>query len=376
MVKFLVYKDINMKNYLNFEKDVEKLEAEIEKLKDPYNEDGLSEVDTQKISITQAEVDEKLKDIYSKLDPWQITMVARHENRPKAKFFIDNLFSDFISLSGDRHYGEDKSVLAGFAKFNGVSVLVIGQEKGEDLETRIDRNFGMMRPEGYRKTIRLMKLANKFNIPIISFVDTPGAYPGVGAEERGQAEAIARSIECCMELKVPTLSVIIGEGGSGGAIALASSNKVIMLENAIYSVISPEGCATILWRDSKKMLDAAKAMKLSAKDLLELKVIDEIISEPLGGAHRDRDLILENVKNSLISNLENLLQKSSIEIINERKEKFLKIGRDRGFVSDKADPSNLTVRTSKINNVIKSKQIIFPTIVLLLILLALTLIFF
>jgi acetyl-CoA carboxylase carboxyl transferase subunit alpha len=376
MVKFLVYKDINMKNYLNFEKDVEKLEAEIEKLKDPYNEDGLSEVDTQKIAITQAEVDEKLKDIYSKLDPWQITMVARHENRPKAKFFIDNLFSDFISLSGDRHYGEDKSVLAGFAKFNGVSVLVIGQEKGEDLETRIDRNFGMMRPEGYRKTIRLMKLANKFNIPIISFVDTPGAYPGVGAEERGQAEAIARSIECCMELKVPTLSVIIGEGGSGGAIALASSNKVIMLENAIYSVISPEGCATILWRDSKKMLDAAKAMKLSAKDLLELKVIDEIISEPLGGAHRDRDLILENVKNSLISNLENLLQKSSIEIINERKEKFLKIGRDRGFVTDKADPSSLTVRTSKINNVIKSKQIIFPTIVLLLIILALTLIFF
>ena len=376
MVKFLVYKDINMKNYLNFEKDIEKLEAEIEKLKDPYNEDGLSEVDTQKIAITQAEVDEKLKDIYSKLDPWQITMVARHENRPKAKFFIDNLFSDFISLSGDRHYGEDKSVLAGFAKFNGVSVLVIGQEKGEDLETRIDRNFGMMRPEGYRKTIRLMNLANKFNIPIISFVDTPGAYPGVGAEERGQAEAIAKSIECCMELKVPTLSVIIGEGGSGGAIALASSNKVIMLENAIYSVISPEGCATILWRDSKKMLDAAKAMKLSAKDLLELKVIDEIISEPLGGAHRDRDLILENVKNSLISNLENLLQKSSIEIINERKEKFLKIGRDRGFVSDKADPSSLTVSTSKINNVIKSKQIIFPTIVLLLILLALTLIFF
>jgi acetyl-CoA carboxylase carboxyl transferase subunit alpha len=302
----------------------------------------------RKIAITQAEVDEKLKDIYSKLDPWQITMVARHENRPKAKFFIDNLFSDFISLSGDRHYGEDKSVLAGFAKFNGVSVLVIGQEKGEDLETRIDRNFGMMRPEGYRKTIRLMKLANKFNIPIISFVDTPGAYPGVGAEERGQAEAIARSIECCMELKVPTLSVIIGEGGSGGAIALASSNKVIMLENAIYSVISPEGCATILWRDSKKMLDAAKAMKLSAKDLLELKVIDEIISEPLGGAHRDRDLILENVKNSLINNLENLLQKSSREIINERKEKFLKIGRDRGFVSDKDDLSSLTVKTSKI----------------------------
>ena len=184
-----------------------------------------------------------------------------------------------------------------------MSVLVIGQEKGEDLETRIDRNFGMMRPEGYRKTIRLMNLANKFNIPIISFIDTPGAYPGVGAEERGQAEAIAKSIECCMELKVPTIAIIIGEGGSGGAIALASSNKVLMLENAIYSVISPEGCATILWRDPKKMLDAAKAMKLSAKDLLKLKVIDEIIEEPLGGAHRDRDIILNNVRETLTKNL-------------------------------------------------------------------------
>ena len=346
-----------MKNYLNFEKEVEKLETEIEKLKDPYNQDGLSEVDTQKISITQEEVDKKLKDIYSNLDPWQTTMVARHEDRPKAKFFIDNLFDDFISLSGDRYYGEDRSVLTGFAKFNGTSVLVIGQEKGEDLQSRMDRNFGMMRPEGYRKTIRLMKLANKFNIPIISFIDTPGAYPGVGAEERGQAEAIAKSIECCMELKVPTLAIIIGEGGSGGAIALASSSKVIMLENAIYSVISPEGCATILWRDPKKMLDAAKAMKLSAKDLLELKVIDEIITEPTGGAHRDRDLILKNVKESLVRNLESFLQKSYEEIINERKEKFLKIGRDRGFVSDKDDPGSLTTKNSKINNILKSNII-------------------
>ena len=210
--------------------------------------------------------------------------------------FLDNLFEDFISLAGDRYYGEDKSVISGFAKFNGQSVLVIGQEKGEDLESRIERNFGMMRPEGYRKTIRLMELANRFNIPIITFIDTPGAYPGVGAEERGQAEAIAKSIECCMKLKVPTLAVIIGEGGSGGAIALASSSKVIMLENAIYSVISPEGCATILWRDPKKMLDAARAMKLSAKDLYDLKIIDEIIQEHVGGAHRDRSLILKNVK--------------------------------------------------------------------------------
>ena len=198
-----------MKNYLNFETEIKDLENELEKLKDPYNQEGLSEVDTQKISSTQNEIDEKLKNIYSNLDPWQTTMVARHEDRPKAKFFIDNLFDDFISLSGDRYYGEDKSVLTGFAKFNGKSVLVIGQEKGEDLDSRIERNFGMMRPEGYRKTIRLMKLANKFNIPIITFIDTPGAYPGVGAEERGQAEAIARSIESCLKLKVPNISIII-----------------------------------------------------------------------------------------------------------------------------------------------------------------------
>ena len=286
-----------MKNYLNFESDIKNLEDELDKLKDPYNQSGLSEVDTQKISQIQNELDEKLKMVYANLDPWQTTMVARHEDRPKSKFFIDNLFEDFIPLSGDRFYGEDLSVLCGFAKFNGLSVLVIGQEKGEDLESRIKRNFGMMRPEGYRKTIRLMQLADKFNIPIISFIDTPGAYPGVGAEERGQAEAIAKSIECCMKLKVPTIAIVIGEGGSGGAIALASSNKVLMLENAIYSVISPEGCATILWRDPKKMLDAAKAMKLSAKDLLELEIIDEIIPEPSGGAHRDKDFILENVKN-------------------------------------------------------------------------------
>ncbi len=346
-----------MKNYLNFENEIKNLENEIEKLKDPYNQEGLSEVDTQKISSTQAELDEKLKDIYSNLDPWQTTMVARHEDRPKSKFFIDNLFEDFISLSGDRHYGEDKSVLTGFAKFKGNSVLVIGQEKGEDLNSRIERNFGMMRPEGYRKTIRLMNLANKFNIPIISFIDTPGAYPGVGAEERGQAEAIAKSIECCMELKVPTIAIIIGEGGSGGAIALASSNKVIMFENAIYSVISPEGCATILWRDPKKMLDAAKAMKLSAKDLLKLKVIDEIIPEPLGGAHRDRDAMLENLKISITQNLDYFKDLSPEEIANERKNKFLKIGRNDGFISSTEDLSSLTVKKNKFENILKSKKI-------------------
>ena len=358
-----------MKNYLNFEKDIKNLENEIEKLKDPYNQDGLSEVDTQKISKTQAELDKKLKDIYSNLDPWQTTMVARHEDRPKSKFLIDNLFEDFISLSGDRYYGEDKSVLTGFAKFNGNSVLVIGQEKGENLESRIERNFGMMRPEGYRKTIRLMNLANKFNIPVISFIDTPGAYPGVGAEERGQAEAIAKSIECCMELKVPTLAIIIGEGGSGGAIALASSNKVIMLENSIYSVISPEGCATILWRDPKKMLDAAKAMKLSAKDLLELKVIDEIIPEPLGGAHRDNELMLENIKNSISKNLDFYKNFSSVEIINERKNKFLKIGRNKGFMSSPEDLSSLTVKNNNFDKILKSKKMIIGSMVIGLILL-------
>ena len=337
-----------MKNYLNFETDIKSLEEELEKLKDPYNQGGLSEVNTDKITKTQEELDIKLKEIYSNLDPWQTTMVARHEDRPKSKFFIDNLFEDFISLEGDRYYGEDKSVIAGFAKFNSQSVLVIGQEKGDNLETRIERNFGMMRPEGYRKTIRLMELANKFNIPIISFIDTPGAYPGVGAEERGQAEAIAKSIECCMKLNVPTLAVVVGEGGSGGAIALASSSKVMMLENAIYSVISPEGCATILWRDPKKMLDAARAMKLSANDLLELKVIDEIIPEPTGGAHRDKNTILSNVRKSISKNLEFFKEMTPEEILGQRKNKYLKIGRGKGFITN---PENLSALENQVNNI-------------------------
>ncbi len=356
-----------MKNYLNFEADIKTLENELDKLKDPYNQGGLSEVDTNKISQTQEELDKKLKEIYSSLDPWQTTMVARHEDRPKSKFFIDNLFEDFISLAGDRYYGEDKSVITGFAKFNGKSVLVIGQEKGENLEARIERNFGMMRPEGYRKTIRLMELADKFEIPIISFIDTPGAYPGVGAEERGQAEAIAKSIECCMKLKVPNLGIIIGEGGSGGAIALASSSKVLMFENAIYSVISPEGCATILWRDPKRMLDAAKAMKLSAKDLLELRVIDEIITEPLGGAHRDRNLILNNVRESISKNLNSFQEMSPEEILDQRKNKFLKIGRNKGFISNPENLSNLDNNKNTIDQFLNNKKIIYFVVVLLLI---------
>ena len=356
-----------MKNYLNFETEIKDLENELDKLKDPYNQSGLSEVDTQKISETQSQLDDKLKSIYSNLDPWQTTMVARHEDRPKSKYLIDNLFEDFISLSGDRYYGEDKSVLAGFAKFRGRSILVIGQEKGDDLDSRIERNFGMMRPEGYRKTIRLMELADRFSIPIISFIDTPGAYPGVGAEERGQAEAIAKSIECCMKLKVPTISIIIGEGGSGGAIALASSNKVLMLENAIYSVISPEGCATILWRDPKKMLDAAKAMKLSAKDLLKLEIIDEIIDEPIGGAHRDKILILENLRKSISKNLEYFDEKSKDEIFNERKNKFLRIGRNRGFISNLDDLSSIKFKSNKFDQLLKFKKNTLFVIIILFI---------
>ena len=358
-----------MKNYLNFETEIKNLETELNHLKDPYNQSGLTEVDTKKISKIQEELNDKLKLIYSNLDPWQTTMVARHEDRPRSKYFIDNLFENFISLSGDRHYGEDKAVLSGFAKFNGESVLVIGQEKGDNLESRIDRNFGMMRPEGYRKTIRLMELANRFKIPIISFIDTPGAYPGVGAEQRGQAEAIAKSIECCMKLNVPTIAIIIGEGGSGGAIALASSNRVIMLENAIYSVISPEGCATILWRDPKKMLDAAQAMKLSAKDLLKLKVIDEIVPEPIGGAHRDKDLILENVRLSISNNLKEFREMDPSKIVDDRKNKFLKIGRHKGFIDNPEDLSSLNSQENQIKNFYESKKkIIFISIGSILIL--------
>ena len=364
-----------MKNYLNFENDIKNLESEIEKLKDPYNQSGLQEVDTKKIAQIQLEIDEKLKNVYSNLDHWQTTMVARHEDRPKSKFLIDSIFEDFIPLSGDRFYGEDKSVITGFARFKNQSVLVIGQEKGDDLDGRIERNFGMMRPEGYRKTIRLMKLADKFNIPIISFIDTPGAYPGVGAEERGQAEAIARSIECCMKLNVPTLAVIIGEGGSGGAIALASSSKVVMFENAIYSVISPEGCATILWRDPKKMLDAAKAMKLSAKDLLDLEIIDEIISEPLGGAHRDHNLMVENLKNSIEKNLDFFKSMTSEEIFKHRKNKFLKIGRGKGFVTNVDGLSSLKPIKSNPLQYLKSKIFLFISIGVGLIILTLAALF-
>jgi len=322
-----------MKNYLEFERGIKELEEELEKLKDPYNKEGLSEVETDKITNIQSQIDEKLKISYENLNEWQITQVARHEERPKAKFFIQNLFTNFINLSGDRRFSEDEAVIAGFAQFEGKSVLVIGQEKGEDLESRLKRNFGMMRPEGYRKCIRLMKLADKFNIPVVTFIDTPGAYPGIGAEQRGQAEAIASSIECCMSLKVPIIAFISGEGGSGGAIALASANKVLMFENAIYSVISPEGCASILWRDPSKSLEAAKAMKLTANELLRMQIVDEVIKEPIGGAHRNKEQIISSTKEALKRYFQEFKKHSREEIFEQRKEKFLNIGKQKSFKS-------------------------------------------
>ena len=329
-----------MKNYLEFEKEIKILEKDLEGLKSPFGSEGISEVDTQKITKTEEQINDKLKITYASLNSWERTLVARHEDRPRANFYINKIFTSFTPLSGDRLFSDDKSVIAGFGLIENKSVLIIGQEKGEDLTSRIERNFGMMRPEGYRKCIRLMQLANRFQIPIVTFIDTPGAYPGIGAEQRGQASAIANSIECCMSLKVPNISVIIGEGGSGGAIALASSNKVIMLENSIYSVISPEGCASILWRDPSKSLQAAEAMKLTAKDLLELEIIDEVIKEPLGGAHRDRETTAQDVKHSIIKNLRYFENLSRDEVYDDRKTKFLKIGREKGFTKS-ANPNDV-----------------------------------
>ena len=318
-----------MKSYLEFERDIKDLEEELEKLKDPFNKEGLSEVETDKISKIQLQIDEKLKVSYANLNEWQKTQVARHEERPKAKFFIDNLFTNFINLSGDRNFADDNALISGFAKFEGISVLVLGQEKGEDLDSRLKRNFGMLRPSGYRKAQRLVLLADKFNIPIISFIDTPGAYPSVGSETRGIAQAISSSIECMMSLKIPVIAVIIGEGGSGGAIALGSANKVMMFENAIYSVISPEGCASILWRDQSKSLEAAKAMKLTANELLKMQIVDEIIKEPIGGAHRNKHEALLSTREAITNSLEEFKKYTREEIFKQRKEKFLNIGKQK-----------------------------------------------
>ena len=348
-----------MRNYLEFEKEIKSLEDNLQASKNPFDKEGISEVDTDKIKKIQEEINEKLENIYSSLNSWQKTLVARHEDRPRANYYVNKIVSDFTQLSGDRLFGEDRSIIAGLGFIENKSVLVLAQEKGEDLNSRLDRNFGMMKPEGYRKCIRLMKLADRFRIPVISFIDTPGAYPGIGAEQRGQAGAIATSIECCMSLKVPNISIIIGEGGSGGAIALASSNKVIMLEHSIYSVISPEGCASILWRDPSKSLEAAEAMKLTAKELMKLGIVDEVIKEPLGGAHRDNEKIAADVKKTILENLKSFEDFTGEQIYNQRKSKFLKIGREQGFRgTSEAEDKSLTYSAPSIFQSIKDKKII------------------
>ena len=341
--------------YLDFEKDLENLDEKIETLKNPFESTGLTSLDNQEIQNIQNQIDAKLNEIYSSLDGWQKTKVARHDYRPKSEFYIKNIFSNFQPISGDRLFGEDQSIIAGFAKLEDRSVLVLGQEKGNDTESRLRRNFGMMRPEGYRKCIRLMKLAEKFKIPVITFIDTPGAYPGKGAEERGQAEAIARSIECCLVISQPIISVVIGEGGSGGAIALATSNKVLMLEHSIYSVISPEGCASILWKDASKSKEAAESMQITAQSLLKHQIIDEIIQEPLGGAHRNPVQASNLIKQSLINNLNYFFNKNSAEIIQERKEKFLAIGNKLPEDISVFDTDNV-MELSK-NKIIKNKKV-------------------
>ena len=341
--------------YLDFEKDLENLDQKIENLKNPFESTGLTSLDNHEINNIQNQIDSKLKEIYSNLDGWQKTKIARHDNRPKSEFYINNIFTNFQPISGDRLFGEDQSIIAGFAKLDDRSVLVLGQEKGNDTESRLRRNFGMMRPEGYRKCIRLMKLAEKFKIPVITFIDTPGAYPGKGAEERGQAEAIAKSIECCLSISQPIISVVIGEGGSGGAIALATSNKVLMLEHSIYSVISPEGCASILWKDASKSKEAAESMQITAQSLFKNQIIDEIINEPLGGAHRNPHQASESIRNSLLGSLNYFVNKSSSEIIQERKEKFLAIGNKLPEDISVFDTDNV-MELSK-NKIIKNKKV-------------------
>ena len=312
-----------MRHTLNFEKTISDLQDKIEKLKDSGSDKtSLVEVNEQ-IEEIKIKIDKKLSDIYKKLTPWHKLQVARHPERPHFLDYVKTLFQDFEPLSGDRLFKEDPALLCGFATFDGKSLMIMGHEKGKNTEDRIKHNFGMAKPEGYRKAMRLMKLAEKFNLPIITFVDTPGAYPGVGAEQRGQSEAIAKCIEVSLNLKNPTISIIIGEGGSGGAVAIATTNKVLMLEHSIYTVISPEGCASILWKDTKYAEEAATSMKITAQDLKELNIIDSIILEPTGGAHRNPSQTIKNVGNAIRSILKQVTSLDKNELLNQRKNKYL-----------------------------------------------------
>ena len=309
--------------FLDFEQAIFQLENQIADLKNLSDQKGLDiNSEVQKL---EDKVQKLLKQMYSKLTPWQKVQVARHQLRPQ---FFDYLefFKDFTPLAGDRCFGDDQAIIGGIGRLREHSVMVIGQQKGKDTESRLKHNFGMPKPEGYRKAIRLMEMADQFKLPVITFVDTSGAYPGIDAEERGQAQAIAASIQTCLEINVPIISIVIGEGGSGGAIAIAAANIVLMLEHSVYSVISPEGCASILWRSATKASDAAAAQKLTAQDLMKLKVIDDIIPEPVGGAHRYPDLTIKSVEATLYNRLNELMNQSMRSFKEHREEKFLKMG--------------------------------------------------
>ena len=314
-----------MHNFLDFEKPIAELEGKIEELRH-LSDDGEINI-AEEVARLQAKADRLLRQAYAKLTSWQKTQVARHPDRPHSSDYIANLIEDFTPLAGDRLFGEDRAIIGGIGRFRGYTVVIIGQEKGSDTNSRIEHNFGMARPEGYRKAQRLMGLANRFGLPVVTLIDSAGAYPGIGAEERGQATAIARSIETCLGLEVPLVCAIIGEGGSGGAIAIATANQVLMLEHAVYSVISPEGCASILWRSGEQAQQAAEALKLTAQDLIKLGVIDEIMPEPLGGAQRDKREAIETVGEAIEKSLRALRKLDGVELRQRRREKFLEIGR-------------------------------------------------
>ncbi|WP_022709335.1 acetyl-CoA carboxylase carboxyltransferase subunit alpha [Pseudochrobactrum sp. AO18b] len=316
-----------MYNYLDFEKPVADLDGQILELKKLAQESGSVEM-SDEIRRLEKRSSDALKDIYRKLTPWQKVQIARHPDRPHCLDYVNRLFTEFTPLAGDRNFAEDQAIQAGFARFNGQAVAVLGQEKGNDTKTRLKHNFGSPRPEGYRKAIRIMELADRFKLPVITFIDTAGAYPGVSAEERGQAEAIARSLEMSLKLRIPVITVVIGEGGSGGAIAIAVANRVYMLEHAIYSVISPEGAASILWRDSTRAKDAATNMRITAQDLLELKIIDNIIPEPLGGAHRGKNAIIDAAGEVIATALKSLEGVDGETLKQERRQKYLAMGRN------------------------------------------------
>ncbi len=313
-----------MQTFLDFEKPIAELEGKIEELRH-LSDSGEINI-AEEVGRLQAKRDRLLRQTYAKLSAWQKTQVARHPDRPHFNHYIAKLVDDFMPLAGDRAFADDRAILGGIGRFRGYSIMFIGHEKGADTTSRMHHNFGMARPEGYRKAQRLMELADRFGLPVITLVDTPGAYPGIGAEERGQSEAIARSIEVCLSLQVPLLSAVIGEGGSGGAIALAAANRVFMLEHAIYSVISPEGCASILWRSGDHAQEAAEAMRLTAQDLLKLGVIDGIVEEPLGGAHRGRDAAIAALGDTLEQGLQELLKEDGAELRRQRRDKFLQMG--------------------------------------------------